>query len=673
MIDPEKQQVRRKPGVDPEANFHAFVEHAKRVNVFGAVEWDADSWDITKSAKKARSHDRKRQTLHFSEIVGRRRGRSQRRIAFIRPFADLVKAVVCSRQERRTLVPAQHISFLRAARYLYEVAPLPIRMEPTKLAREHFLAAANLLEHRESVKSCYLVGKLLVEFSKVLDRHAVTRVGIEFPNPFKRPTDLARVMDHGGEEYSDEIIPDEVLDALADLASDPELYNRLADLVMMRISELSLVLGFRIGENLTIPKDPLVREPVLSKDGTPEVDPESGDPVMRLGLRYWPEKGAEPIVKWIPTFAQEIVLRALTDIETVCGPARETAAWLEAHPKDVKLDLPGKERLRRPDVEKLLGLAPGCAGRWFAGRPTAPQGDHRQGHWSITAADFKRAAATDRYDEPCVVIDGVVKQTLSQSLFVVHLHELNRQRGTNRFIAMPITGQMISDFLGARSASIFERELRTERGGSKVKVKTHDFRRLLNTAAMRGGLNELELARWMGRADLRQNAAYDKRTPSEMARAARKLALAGELYGPIIDVINAMPKEQAEEVLRTHVNTVHITRLGLCRQDLAERPCPIAGACMTGCGQYIRIKGDEKSRDALLVDRERLSVALDRAEEHARAGKRNAENWVRTQRAQVENIDKALAIDARDDLADGTPVYVNPDGATVGKPWDEEG
>jgi hypothetical protein len=61
---------------------------------------------------------------------------------------------------------------------------------------------------------------------------------------------------------------------------------------------------------------------------------------QECGIRYWPEKGGHPIVKWLPTKAVPLARRAIDDIRELCNEARGVALWLEEHPGKVPA-LPG--------------------------------------------------------------------------------------------------------------------------------------------------------------------------------------------------------------------------------------------------------------------------------------------------------------------------------------------
>lgn len=119
----------------------------------------------------------------------------------------------------------------------------------------------------------------------------------------------------------------------------------------------------RIGETLTLPEKCEVRE--------------SG----RLGLRYWPEKGGEPVVKWIPMAAEPIVVRAISELRDLCAEAREMARWMDDHPGQIKIDwghLP--EILTASHLGELLGHKDRHAPHVWAkthGVPVAESGSRR--------------------------------------------------------------------------------------------------------------------------------------------------------------------------------------------------------------------------------------------------------------------------------------------------------
>ena len=118
---------------------------------------------------------------------------------------------------------------------------------------------------------------------------------------------------------------------------------------MLRIIDLLVVAGFRVGEVLTLPRDCWVEETAINPRGRNIRDITTGETAKRCGLRYWPEKGGDPIVKWLPSCAVPLARRAVGDLVRLCEPARQAAAVLEKNPH--RVPLPGN-----PDPDALLSI-----------------------------------------------------------------------------------------------------------------------------------------------------------------------------------------------------------------------------------------------------------------------------------------------------------------------------
>ena len=333
-----------------------FVSEAKDLQPYANVDWETVAWDITSSDIKKRAHLGHRVSLVFAEHCEMKVA-NDLRVPFLIGFGDVVKACIVRRRVSRGVESGPQRVFVRAARYLYYALPLPARNDPTLITLGHFLTAQNAIIDREKSSSAYRAATFLEEFGRTLDRHGICRNPIEFRSRVKRPTEhLDRTSSTFAQRVKD-LPTTDVLNALAQISNDPNIATHPFDLLRMRIAEVLLVCGFRIGEVLTLPADTLVREPVLDEAGERRRDASSGEPIERIGLRYWPEKGGEPIVKWIPTIANLLLLRALEDIDRICQPARDNALWLEAHPGEVNLDVLPDEHVSIGRATELLGLA----------------------------------------------------------------------------------------------------------------------------------------------------------------------------------------------------------------------------------------------------------------------------------------------------------------------------
>lgn len=647
-----------------------FVDEAREMQPYPDVSWERVEWDITSGDSTQRAHLANKITLIFAEHAIKKVS-NDLRIPFMGPFGDAVKACIVRKRIKSGVGSGPQRVFVRAARYLYAELPLPVRNDPTQINLGHFLAAENAITAREKPSSAYRAATHLEELSRILDRHGVCRIAIGYRAQIKRPTAHVDRTSATFEQRVKELPEAVVLDALATISNDPEALENPFDLLRARITEILLVCGFRIGEALTLPADTLVRERVLDEAGNVRLDALTGNPIERLGLRYWPEKGGDPVVKWILTIANPLILRALADIDRVCKAARENATWLAAHPGDVNLDCAPNERVSLSDASEMLGIVPSSFRNWLN---TGKRGGQQlvidnDGHPYILGADLRSSIASDRYNKPVLVRENGKRQLLGESLIVIFLHESTIARGTNRFISMPlIWGQMRGFLCGyGNLPSIFERRNFLADDGRPFRIRTHDFRRLENVIAQRGGLTQIEIAQWMGRRRISDNAAYDLRTPTEMAVEMRELIAKNEVYGIIAEQVRALPEVERSSFLQNRLAMSHTTPLGNCASNIAENPCATAMSCLGGCRQYLRQKGDVKSRESLRrIERETL-VALKNSREAMALGKFNAENWVRAQETILKTVRAALAIDDDALTIEGEIVRVNPDGPLIGK------
>ncbi len=325
------------------------------------------------------------------------------------------------------------------------------------------------------------------------------------------------------------------------------------------------------------------------------------------------------------------------------------------------------------DAARIVGLS-GAASfiHWIEQRGRGGRGllQAWAGRRTISSADLRRAIAADRYDKPVLTRANGVRQTLGNSLLVVHLWHWNTKKPTNPFISMPVTLQILSDFLSGRDRNpcLFHRYNSVDDRGRPFRFRSHDFRRLVNMVAQRGGLSQVEIAQWMGRRRIDDNSAYDLRSAAEMADEMRSLIEKNEVFGSIADQVRALPVTERADFLAQRLTMLHTTPHGQCGSNIAENPCETAVSCLGGCRHYLRRKNDTKSRASLLrIERESIT-ALERARDAVALGKANAKNWVASHETVLRTVRAALAIDDDPALADGEPRAVNPDGPDLGEP-----
>jgi hypothetical protein len=648
-----------------------FIEESRVLQPYPNVIWNEPCWSIGTLNVKARPHLSLNRRLWFLPHDQTGRGR-ENPIPFEAPFANLVKACIVRRRVERGMESGTQLVFLRATRYLYDALPLPVRRNPNRITRGHFVAAETACIRREKPTSAYRACTFLEEFARMLDRYQVCETKLDFRTSARRPIERQDRTSSKFKERVERLPTAPALNALATVANNARLGDAPLDLLRMRITELLLVCGFRAGEVLTLPASPLIRELVLDEGRDVPGNARIRESVEKIGLRYWPEKGGEPLVKWVTTQANPLVLRAIEDIERLCGPARRNARWLEENPGDVQLDVGDDEHLTTRRAGELVGLAGTSFLQWLRQRRRGGDAVLKRdnGQVTISGANLRRAIAADRFDQPVVRRSNGAVQTLGETLLVMFMWDWSENRSPNRFISLPVKWGALNDFLVGRESpgSVFKRYGIFDEQGNPFRIRTHDFRRLLNIVGQRGGLSQVEIAQWMGRRRIEDNSAYDLRTATEMADEMRTLIEKNEVFGSITDQVQALPVTERAEFLKQRLTMLHTTPHGQCGSNIAENPCETAVSCLGGCRHYLRKKNDTKSRASLLRIEQETVIALERAREAEGLGKPNAKNWLRTHETVLATVRAALAIDDDSTVGDGELRTVNPNGPVLGEP-----
>ena len=107
-------------------------------------------------------------------------------------------------------------------------------------------------------------------------------------------------------------------------------------------------------------------------------------------------------------------------------------------------------------------------------------------------------------------------------------------------------------------------------------------------------MSQSEIAKWSGRADMKQNRAYDHMTEFELVAMLRShddsLSLDLPLEELAAQVAAKLPMTRQEFNALT-IPTAHITEYGFCPHDFAMTPCQRFRDCLN-CTEHVCIKGD---------------------------------------------------------------------------------
>ena len=636
--------------LDAQSNLNAFVARARASSSFGNVRFDDAMWEVTLTKEKRASSARSGvNRLYFTEALAGGRG-EQGRLALSEPFASLLKAVVRLREDNGSKHLDDHAGLIAAGRFLH-AEMVEIGFDPCRLVPDLFHQAAMAAKRAQSPSTAYGTGKKLVELAGWIDQFGIGRSRLEFRNPIKRPSGTEGRLDVEAKQRREEKLPSEAsLDALATLA------NRVTedvDVLRIRVIELLVCGGWRINELLSIPENCEVEERAY-RDGNPVLD-DRGEPVVRYGIRYWGEKGAPPAPKWIPTPLVDIARRAIADIRRITQPARDAAGFIARHPWGVMTSgLDGgdpAELVECRAIAKLLGLPHVTGGlQWCRGWevPLVQKG-------RSLCASRRDLAAAIRMDAPSISSDSPLR--LEEHLFLIPQNFLHPEKavipGSVRFL----TDGMVASFIAGKEGvpSIFERYGMFEDDGTPIRMNTHQFRHWLNTLAHAGGMSQLEIARWSGRKDVRQNAAYDHVSGAELAAKVRKLVEKGDIRGPLAEAHDRLPPQDRATFREVQIATAHVTEIGMCLHDWSLLPCAKHGDC-AGCGEHVVVKGDASQLEAAARMLDETKALLEASSQEAMEGTYGAPRWVASHQRTVAGLEAIVAVHRDGSIPDGALV-----------------
>ncbi|MFS0850092.1 hypothetical protein AB3M93_11595 [Novosphingobium panipatense] len=200
--------------------------------------------------------------------------------------------------------------------------------------------------------------------------------------------------------------------------------------------------------------------------------------------------------------------------------------------------------------------------------------------------------------------------------------------------------------------------------GESTRLATHQFRRLMDTSLREGGISENELAIIQGRANPAQNAVYDYRTPDSRANDVRSAIRSGEAFGWVASAYWSLPADERDEFLDSAVQVSYRTSVGYCVTNITETGCPYHLQCLSGCGEYLFVKGDKEAIKNIRRQEEWANSTVEQiaaAEKISHAPLEGAQNHLDHIGRQLKTIGKVLAIEQNSEIPEGAVVRVNPE------------
>lgn len=348
---------------------------------------------------------------------------------------------------------------------------------------------------------------------------------------------------------------------------------------------------------------------------------------------WYSAKGKGEIKKWVPTVMVDTVKEAFKRLIEIGRPARDAAKFAFDNPGKFLIHegcVTGKEfsqdqPLNAVQFASAMGLSSNNSCGFDITWSQFPQKWIKEllKHGLPTYKKLRSEVDKNYKKEgwPNAPTSG---RPIWESLCLIRENELHDEFKPKHFSwGIPSVNQ-INDQISKRligKSTLWERFKVFNEDGSEIRMTTHQLRVWLNTHAMNGGMDDFLLAMWSGRADIRQNKAYDARTREEKEKVLNQLMLVSHEDSPspiVLRELNLPVPLISLGVKRDGV--ADFTGLGFCVHNFAQSPCTKAGECMT-CKEHVCMKGLLETLENLeqleLLVAEQLDVAKAAVDDHA--------------------------------------------------------
>lgn len=620
-----------KAEVDATENLNGFISVCReQLSVFGAdLQFDDDVWDVTKwLGLKAKGN--KRERLVFSNLATVKDSSPVMMSESFRPFAKAFMRY--THGMRPTKAVGGRLAALRALEL--SLAENGDKPEVVRVDAHIFNRAAQIINEHFTAAVAFRVGGQLQMVADFITQNRLSTVPVRWRNFLQRPSDSQKIGKEFDERRQEKMPSRAVLEAIPKafrLAVEP------ADVIVTSVVAILLSAPDRINELLLLPTDCEVSQE------------QKGDKGDAYGMSWWPAKGAEPMVKWITGTMVDVVKDALARIRRCTDEARRVAGWYEKHPD--KIYLPDNlEYLRNSEFLNLTELG-SILWTTDSDRRVTANLWCKENSVETLKIDESRKHFARFSDVECVVlamlpadfpfVNKAIGLRYCDALMINRKNELHAKRGTYRCVIEGMTVDKCNERLGTGSKygkkSVFERLGLASDDGSPLEVTTHQFRHYLNTIAQAGGLSELDIAKWSGRKDINQNAAYDHTTPAQrVAQLREAIGDESRMFGPLAEIPKYIPIKR-DEFARLVIPTAHTTDFGFCIHDYTMLPCQLHLDCIN-CQEQVCVKGDTVKMEKARIRLAEGQLLLAKAEEATKNGYFGADRWLDHHKTTVERL-----------------------------------
>jgi hypothetical protein len=531
--------------------------------------------------------------------------------------------------------------------------------------------------------TAYHIGQKLAVVAKFLSKNRLISIDLSsWSNPISPVSNLNRQVGKEAERERLKKMPDvRALDALAEIFAhdfNPRDPAHHKDIYTTSVSAMLLAAPSRGQEVHDLPADLEI-----------ELPDQTG--AMQYGFRYLAGKGYGADIKWVPEVMVPVAKLAVQRLKEITADARKLALYIEqqfeARKRDPNATLLFYRHPNCPDVgddEPLTAAQVAQALGLINERAVNKQGlSMLPGTYSLNSL-WQWILTKQPSEFPWLDKKKGIKY--SEALFCMFAKQLHGTSFTSPLIlwapTLPIYNSDVTTVKDQRS--IFRRYGYLDEGGQPLRITSHQLRHYLNTLAQRGNMTSEEIAKWSGRANLKQNRVYNHETEFERVDKAKKALQLSDGSFAVIGIHRSGPPPENDlaSVQRVvHWNLTlkpkpvscsdldlvprganHATLWGTCEHDFLFSPCQKFGDCLN-CNEHHCIKSAGADDQERLARIKEVLNEVEREYEGAKsafdAGYPGAEQWQRSQSQYRERLRQLVRILEDAFVPDGTVVRLS--------------
>ncbi|MGP9669228.1 MULTISPECIES: hypothetical protein [unclassified Psychrobacter] len=631
---PNVFQFKSRAELTAAANLENFINKCRKdLTVFGSdLEWHAHIWPKIAVFAKLGVTTRKPKP---EELMSK-------------DFVEFAKAYFRYQQGHKPTGTKNELKALRAL----EAALIQVNSEASisRLSIACLDESASLARCYYGEGGAYACGREIERIAKFLTENKLINASLEkWCNPISRPEDVTKTGKEA-KQNREKKLPNEVaLNALAEIfASNPK---KERDIFTTSVFAMLMSAPSRITEILTLPEDCEVVE-----------NDKSG--VERYGWRFYSGKGYEGDIKWIPTVMVGIAKIAIDRVRNLSSEARKLAKWIEDNPNKFYRH----EQCPNVADDKPLTIEQACQALGFPHR-TKDASRNNLKHRGLGCNDGQNTLNSlwehvkGRLPESFPWLDEDKGIKFSNALFVLNTNQFHVGKCTLPIELKKINATFFNSDLQTpitlKTKSIFDRYGYVHENGERLKVTSHQARHLLNTIAQRGGLSNLEIAKWSGRADVKQNRTYNHMADYEMVAMAERIDPSKALFGPVGEVKKYLPVT-TQEFNTLEQAAAHITEYGFCVHDFTMSPCEKFRDCIN-CTEQVCIKGDAAKLVRMKERLSKIEYLLVKSEHAVEEKEMGADRWLEHQNKTATRLRELIYILENPNINDGAQVKLRGD------------